>query len=139
MQVREIMSSGVECIGPDASLADAARKMKDLDIGALPVCEQDRLSGIITDRDIVVRAIATGKDPQSTKVKDAMSTDVCCCSEDDDIQEAARLMKEKQIRRLVVMNQDQRIVGIVSLGDLATESEDEHLKAETLEEVSQPA
>jgi CBS domain-containing protein len=113
--------------------------MRSLDAGSLPVCDHDRLAGMITDRDITVRAVADGRDPRTATVRDAMSEGINYCFEDDDVADAARLMRQKQIRRLVVLNHDKRLVGIVSLGDLAVETSDEHLAGETLERVSQPA
>jgi CBS domain-containing protein len=106
--------------------------------GPLPVCDNDRLAGLITDRDIAVRAVAEGCDPRTTTVKDVMTPDVVYCFEDQDVQEAAQLMREHQVRRLVVLNRDKRLVGIVSLGDLAVETGDEKLAAKTLEHVSLP-
>ena len=126
-------------IAPDANLRDAARMMKDLDIGGLPVCENDRLRGFVTDRDIVVRAVAEGRDPASCKVSDAMSDQLVWCFEDSDVEEAGRLMEEKQVRRLAVLDQNKRLVGILSLGDLAVEGEDEDFAGEVLEQVSEPS
>jgi CBS domain-containing protein len=139
MQVKEVMTRGAECVRPDDTLQQAARKMRDLDVGPLPVCDNDRLAGMLTDRDITVRAVAEGRDPKSAKVRDAMSEGVCYCFEDDDVSDAARLMKEKQVRRLVVLNSDKRLVGIVSLGDLAVETGDQKLAGQTLERVSRPS
>jgi len=139
MQVKDVMTHGAECISPNETLQQAAQKMKNLDVGPLPVCgEGDRLVGILTDRDIVVRAVAEGRDARSTHVRDVMTEGICYCFEDDDVSGAAQQMKDKQIRRLVVLNRDKRLVGIVSLGDLATETGDEHLACKTLEAVSQP-
>jgi CBS domain-containing protein len=138
MQVKEVMTRGVECVPPDSTLQEAARKMRDLDVGPLPVCDHDRLAGMLTDRDIVVRAIAEGRDPKTTKVRDAMTEGIDYCFEDDDVATAAQQMREKQIRRLVVLNRDKRLVGIVSLGDLAVETGDAEVAGRTLEEVSQP-
>ncbi len=139
MLVREVMTQKAECIRPANSLQEAVQKMKDLDVGPLPVCgDNDRLVGMITDRDITVRAVAEACDPRATTVKDVMTPDVICCFEDQDIQEAARLMQERQVRRLVVLNRNKRLVGIVSLGDLAVETGDEKLAGKTLEEVSLP-
>ncbi|SRR5579884_2183092 len=139
MLVREVMTREVECVAPDATLQQAAQKMRDLDVGPLPVCDNDRLAGMITDRDIAVRAVAEGRDPKATRVRDAMTAGVDYCFEDDDVGQAARVMKEKQIRRLAVLNHDKRLVGIVSLGDLAVETGDAHLAGHTLERVSEPA
>ena len=107
-------------------------------VGSLPVCENDRLVGMLTDRDIVVRAIADGCDTKTTTAREIMTPDIVYCFEDQDVQEAARLMEQNQIRRLVVLNRDKRLVGIVSLGDLAVETGDEHLTGKTLEKVSEP-
>jgi CBS domain-containing protein len=138
MQVRDVMTRRVEVIRPDSTLQEAAEKMKDLDVGPLPVCEGDRLVGMITDRDITVRGVAEGQDPWTDHVCDAMTKEVIFCFEDQDVAEAARLMKDKQVRRLVVLNRDKRLVGIVSLGDLAVDA-DEEVAGNTLEGVSQPA
>lgn len=139
MQVKDIMTPNAECISPDASLADAARKMRDLDVGPLPVCGQDRLVGMITDRDIAVRAIAEGRDPKTTHVSDVMTEKIVYCFEDQDVGDASHLMQENQIRRLVVLSREKRLVGIVSLGDLATESGDRQRVGKVLQDVSEPA
>jgi CBS domain-containing protein len=140
MHVKEIMTRGVECTRPEATLQETAEKMRDLDIGPMPVCgDNDRLLGMITDRDIAVRSVAEGQDPRNTRVKDIMTPHVVWCFEDQDVKEAARLMKENQVRRLLVLNRDKRLVGIVSLGDLAIETGDDKLAGSTLEAVSEPA
>jgi CBS domain-containing protein len=139
MLVKDVMTARPECVGPDDTLQHAAGRMKDRDIGPLPVCDNDRIAGMLTDRDIVVRCVAEGKDPKTAKVRDAMSQGVEYCFEDDDVNVAARLMREKQIRRLVVLNRDKRLTGIVSLGDLAVESRDRHTAGQTLEAVSRPS
>jgi CBS domain-containing protein len=139
MRVKEVMTRGVECVGPDDTLQRAAQKMKSLDVGPLPVCDNDRLAGMLTDRDIVVRCVAEGGDARSARVRDAMSAGVTYCFEDDDVAEASRLMQEKQIRRLVVLDRDKRLAGIVSLGDLAVEPGAKGAAAKALEEVSEPA
>jgi CBS domain-containing protein len=139
VQLKDVMTRNVEVIGPEATLADAASRMDALDIGPLPVCENDRLVGMITDRDITVRATAMGEDPKTTRVRDAMTRDVLCCHEDDDVREATRLMERNQVRRLPVLNREDRLVGIVSLADLAVWTGDEQLSGEVLERVSEPA
>ena len=139
MQLREVMTRHIEEIRPDANLKEAAEKMRSMDIGALPVCENDRLVGMLTDRDIAIRAVAEGRDPMQTCVRDAMSAGTVFCYEDDDVSEAARIMEQKQIRRLPVFNRQGRAVGIVSLGDLATRIGNDHLSGDVLEQVSQPA
>jgi CBS domain-containing protein len=139
MQVSKVMTRGAECIRPDATLHEAAERMKSLDVGALPVCENDRLVGMLTDRDITVRATAEGLPPGLGQVRDIMTPDIIYCFEDQDVSEAARLMEQNQIRRLVVLNRDKRLVGIVSLGDLAVEAGNEQLVGEALEVISEPS
>src|SRR3989440_1225274 len=114
MKVKDVMTRGAECVRPEATLQEAAQKMKSLDVGPMPVCDGDRLVGMLTDRDITVRAVAQGFDPKTTKVRDVMSPDVFWCFEDQDVREAAKLMQEKQIRRLLVLSHDKRLTGIVS-------------------------
>jgi len=138
MQVKDVMTTSIETIHPNSSLQEAAERMKTLDVGPLPVCDGDELLGMITDRDIIVRAIAEGFGTNMGKVADVMTQGVVYCFEDQDVREAAQLMKENQIRRLVVLNRDKRLVGIVSLGDLAVATGDEKLAGETLERVSEP-
>jgi len=137
MQVREVMTPEVKYINPDITLKEAATQMRQDDIGALPVGENDRLVGMVTDRDIAVRAVADGKDPNAVRVRDAMTPDIVYCFEDDDVRDAANLMKEKQIRRLTILNRDKRLVGICSLGDLAVDCDDLKMCGEVLEKVSQ--
>ena len=140
MQLKDIMTPKPECVSPDDTLQDAAARMRDLDVGPLPVCgDDDRLAGMITDRDITVRAVAEGKDPKTTRVREVMTEEIIYGFEDQDIQEAARTMQERQVRRLLVMNREKRLVGIVSLGDLATESGDKQKSGEVLQDVSEPA
>jgi CBS domain-containing protein len=139
MQVKAVMTRGCECVPPDSTLQQAAQKMKALDVGPLPVCDNDRLVGMLTDRDITVRAVAEGLDPKTARVRDAMTPDIRYCFEDQSVEEAARLMEQEQIRRLVVLNHDKRLVGILSLGDLAVETGGGHLAGATLGRVSEPA
>src|SRR5687767_4750775 len=120
MQVKEIMTRNVECVRPTDTLEVAARKMRDLDIGPLPVCGgDDRLAGIVTDRDITVRATADGRDPTRTTVKEVMTPDVVYVFEDQDAKDAADTMATHQIRRVLVLNRDKRLAGIVAMADLA--------------------
>lgn len=140
MQLKEIMTRNVECLKPTDSLVHAAERMRDLNVGSLPICgEDDRLAGIITDRDITVRGTAAGCDPETTQVDEIMTPEIRFCFEDDSVDDAVHLMEEKQIRRLAVLNRGKRLVGIVSLGDLAVRSGDMHLSAEALEQISEPA
>jgi CBS domain-containing protein len=139
MELRDIMTRNVEVISSDASLKDAASKMRSLDVGLIPVCDGGRLQGILTDRDITIRATADGRDPIKTKVADVMSTDIAYCLEDQEVEDAVSLMEVRQIRRLPVLNLDKHLVGIVSLGDIAVHGGDRDMAGETLQEISQPA
>jgi CBS domain-containing protein len=138
MQIREIMTPRVEVIHPDATIEEAAEKMKRLDVGPLPVCDGERLLGMITDRDITVRATSEGRDPRTTRVRDIMTGEVFYAFDDQDVREAAEIMQRAQIRRLPIVNRDKRLVGIVSLGDVAVQTGDEELAGEVLEDVSEP-
>jgi nucleotide-binding universal stress UspA family protein/CBS domain-containing protein len=139
MRVKAVMTEGAECVRPEATLQQAAERMKDLDVGSLPVCENDRLVGMVTDRDITVRATAEACDPCGTRVREVMTPDISYIFEDQLVTEAAQQMEEKQIRRLPVLNRNKRLVGIVSIGDLAVKSGDEELAGVALEQVSEPA
>ncbi len=139
MQVRNVMSMGAECVRPSNTLQEAAQRMKNLNVGALPVCDKDRLVGLVTDRDLAVRVVAEARDPRKTTVQDVMTAQVLYCFEDEDVQEAAYLMSVHQVRRLVVLDQDNRLVGIVSLGDLAVETGDKKMAGKTLAHVSLPS
>jgi CBS domain-containing protein len=138
MQVREIMTPDVEVVHPDATLKEAAEKMSRLDIGPLPVCDGERLVGMLTDRDITVRVTAQGRDPNTTKVREAMTSEVVYCFEDQNVQTAAQMMEMRQIRRVPVLNRNKRLVGIVSLGDLSVETQNQQLAGKTLEGISEP-
>jgi CBS domain-containing protein len=138
MQVKDVMTKGVEVVRPDATLEEAAKKMKSLDIGPLPVCDGEKLVGMLTDRDITVRATAEGRDPKQTQVKEVMSKELIYCVEDENVEEAAKLMQSKQIRRVPILNRDRQLVGMLSLGDLAQRTQDSRLAGKTLEEVSTP-
>ena len=139
MKVQEVMTREVEVIHPNATIAEAAQKMKSLDVGPLPVCDGAKVLGMVTDRDITIRATAAGHDPNTTKVRDVMSPDVEHVFEDQDVKDAAQLMAEKQIRRLIVLNRDKRLVGIVAMADLAVDTHKDKLTGQTLESISEPA
>jgi CBS domain-containing protein len=138
-KVSEVMTRAVDVISPEATLDEAAERMKRLDVGPLPVAEGDRLLGMITDRDITIRATADSRDPTTTRVSEIMTPEVVFTYEDEDVKNAAKLMEDHQLRRLVVLNRDKKLVGIVSLGDLAVETKDDKLKGQVLEDVSKPA
>lgn len=138
MKLAAIMTGGIETITPHASLAEAAKKMASQDIGSLPVCDEPRrVVGIITDRDITVRAVARGMDPNQTRVEDVMTRDVLCCSSESEVEDACQLMEKRQVRRLLVTGQDEVPVGIVSLGDIALCLR-ESQSGEVLKKVSEP-
>lgn len=135
MLVSELMTRDVRLAAPDDTIEQAATMMGEVDAGAIPVGENDRLVGMITDRDIAVRAVAQGKAPQ-TKVREVMSADVKYCFEDEAIEDVARNMGDIQVRRLPVLSRDKRLVGIVSLGDLAVEHATQASAA--LSDISEP-
>jgi len=138
MKLSEVMTRHVEVIHPDATLQEGAEKMKSLNVGSLPVCDGERLQGMITDRDITVRATVEGRDPASVRVSDVMTPEVAYCHDDQDVQAAADLMAQKQIRRLPIVDRNKRLVGIVALGDMAVDAGDEELSGDVLESVSEP-
>ncbi|MGE3335468.1 MAG: CBS domain-containing protein [Rhodospirillaceae bacterium] len=138
MQVSDLMTRVVEMIAPTDSIQEAARKMADEDFGVLPVAEFDRLVGVVTDRDIVTRAIAWGRMPDKTSVRDVMSTDVAYVFEDDSSDDAARKMALLQVKRLPVLNGEKRVVGILSLGDMATMRLTRAEASEALSAISRP-
>ena len=135
MQVKDIMTKEVKYIAPNLTLKEAAGIMREKDIGALPVGENDHLTGVITDRDITVRAIANGFDPKTTTVKQAMTPKCLYCFENDSIEETAKNMAENQVRRLPVMNKDKRLVGIISLADISIKAK--QAAGEALQGISQ--
>jgi CBS domain-containing protein len=136
MQLRDVMTRGVQLTDPTTMLKDAAALMREGDFGLLPVGENDRLVGTITDRDITIRAVADGKDPSTTTVREAMSQGVRYCFEDQTLEEAADLMSQAQIRRLPILDRDRRLVGIVALADLASEARARGSAGEALSGIS---
>ena len=137
MQIKAIMTEQVSSVRPDTPVADVARTLRDSDIGSAPVADDDRLIGIITDRDIVTRIVAAGTDPRTATARDAMSPKIMYCFDDQTVEEVLANMGDQQIRRLPVVNRDKRLVGIVSLGDLAKASK--RKAGDALREISQPA
>ncbi len=135
-QLNDLMSRDVQVISPDMSIKEAAIKMRDGDFGMMPVGEDDRMIGTLSDRDIVIRAVADGLNAD-TKVRDVMSEGVAWVYEDDSVENAAMIMSEWQVRRLPVVDRDKRLVGIVALGDFAVESSDIQPVVEALSEISQ--
>jgi CBS domain-containing protein len=136
--LKDIVTRDPHVISPDAMICEAGRIMKDCDVGMLPVCDGQRLVGVVTDRDLAIRAVAERRDPLKTKVSDVMTRGICWCFEDQSLEEVASLMEEKKIRRMAVVDRDKRLVGIASLGDFAVRSNNGHLTEEILESVSRP-
>lgn len=137
MDTKDVMTREPATLGPEATLGEAATLMRQEDCGSIPIVEDGRLVGIVTDRDIVVRAVAAGKDPKATRVSEVMSADPVCITPDTDVDEAARIMADRQIRRLPVVD-DGKLVGILVIGQIARKEPDEELTGETLKEISQP-
>ncbi len=136
MKIEEIMTPYVRCVQSDVNLVEAAVVMRDMDVGALPICDGGRLVGMLTDRDIALRAVAECRDPRWTIVKEVMSSGVVYIYADQEVEDAAELMERKQVRRLPVLNREKRLVGIVSLGDVAINTSNE-LSGEALKVMSQ--
>jgi CBS domain-containing protein len=136
--IKDVMSRDVQVISPDATIAEAARCMRDGDFGMMPVGENDRMIGAISDRDIAVRAVAEGLDGKA-KVRDVMSDGIRWAYEDDPVDRAVHIMGEHQIRRLPIVNRDKRLVGILALADLAVKEPETAPAAEALCEISEPA
>lgn len=126
MNVKDIMNKDTTLITPSTSLQEAAEKMASKGIGFLPIGENDKVQGTVTDRDIVVRGISKGKDAKKTEIREVLSDELLSCREDQDVEEVAEQMSQHQVRRMLVVNDDDRLVGVVSLGDMA-----QHLSAET--------
>src|SRR5258708_2093930 len=122
MQLKEIITSPVETVGPESTLFDAAETMLTRDLGWLPVTDEGKVVGIITDRDITVRGVAGGLDTKKTKVEDVMSRDVYACSIDGTVEDACNMMEDEQVRRLVVVDDDEKLTGVISLADVALQT-----------------
>jgi CBS domain-containing protein len=138
MKLEEIMTRDVEVVHPDDSIQIAAQKMRDRDIGFLPVCDGEHLVGVLSDRDMAIRVIAGGKDPSTTVSRDLVTKPVIYCFSDQEVGDAARLMHDNQVRRLVVLDRtNKQMVGVVSLGDIATNSAEE-ISGEALQGISKP-
>jgi CBS domain-containing protein len=136
MQVQQIMSKEVHVADPNMTIRDVARRMRADNVGSMPVGENDRLIGMVTDRDIVMRAVAEERSPGNTTVREVMSEGVCYCFEDDDVEQAAQVMAQRQVRRLPVVNRNKRLVGFIALADLGR-SEQAPAK-EALKGISEP-
>jgi CBS domain-containing protein len=139
VKIRDLMTRDPEVVRPDAALVEAAEKMRDLNVGVIPVCDGRRLVGMLTDRDITVRGTADGVDPNRAKVRDFMTPEIHYCFADQDVEDATKIMEEKQIRRLPILDRDMSLVGIVSLGDIAVDADSDQVKADALKEISEPS
>lgn len=137
-QVSDVMTRGVRTLGPTDTLLMAAQAMEELDVGVIPVCRGAQLVGVVTDRDIVVRGIAQGCPADGTRLEDIMSRDPQSCFDDQPVEEVLEQMRESQIRRMPVVDHDERLVGILSLGDVAVKA-DELKAGRALESISEPA
>lgn len=139
MQLKNVMSRDLEMVEPTSTLQQAAEKMKSINAGMMPVVDDEQLVGMLTDRDITIRAVAKGKDPRTTRVSEIMTPEAVACFEDQDLEDAVTLMGEKQIRRLMVLDRSNHIVGVVSLGDIATLLSDKQVAGSVLKEISMPS
>lgn len=119
MKVKDAMHKGAQWVSPDTPLTEVARKMKELDVGSIPVGENDRLVGMVTDRDIACRAVADGRDCDAVTAREVMTDGIIFCRDMEDLDDALRIMEQKQIRRLPVINEQKRLVGMLSLGDVS--------------------
>jgi len=136
-KIKDVMTKDAQVVKPDDTIKHAAVTMEAMEVGPLPVCDGERLVGMLTDRDIATRIVASGRDPNSTTVREAMTAEVLYCFEDQSLEDAAKVMKDKQVRRLPVLNRAKRLVGMVALGDLATRGGGRTAES-VLEQVSQP-
>ncbi len=136
-KLKDVMSRDVKVISPDMTIEEAARAMGDGDFGMMPVGENDRMIGTISDRDIAIRAVAQGKGP-STQVREVMSEGIFWVYDDESVDQAAKIMSDKQVRRLPVVNRDKRLVGIVALGDFAIDHSEIKPAADALAKISEP-
>src|SRR5262245_10998975 len=138
MKISEIMTANVECIDPATPIAKAAEKMRHRSIGFLPICDNDRLVGTVTDRDITIQSVAQGRDPRLAAVREIMNPQVFYCYEDDDVHKVGQHMQEREVRRMLILDRQKRLVGVVSIGDIARAS-DKHLAGETLGHIAEAA
>jgi len=136
MKVKDAMHKGVTWVAPDTTIAELAAKMRDEGIGSIPIGENDKLVGMVTDRDIAIKAFADGKDPASLTARELMSGPILYCRSDEDIEDAVRIMEDHQVRRLPVIDGNKRMVGILSLGDIAS-STDRAFSGEVMQMVAE--
>ena len=139
MKIHEIMTRNVECIAPSLPISKAAEKMRDDDIGFLPVREHDRVVGTVTDRDITIRSVAQGRDPRLAPVSEIMTQSAFSSYEDEDVETVAKAMQDDEVRRMLIFDRNDHLVGVVSLGDIARASGERTLAGETLGEIAEAA
>jgi CBS domain-containing protein len=139
MDIGSVMTREVAVVRPDSSLQEAAHVMKRLNVGSVPVCTGRKLVGMLTDRDITIRAVAEGRDPRQTRAEEVMTPDVVYAYEDQSVEEVADTMSAHQIRRMPIISRNKELVGIVALGDLAVDVQDDQMSGDVLEDVSEPA
>ncbi|TDJ04587.1 MAG: CBS domain-containing protein [Deltaproteobacteria bacterium] len=137
MQIQKFMTKNPEFISPQDSLSTAAEKMQKLDVGFLPVVDNGKLAGVITDRDLVIRGLANKWNPEQHQVKECMSETCYTCFEDDEVEQAVKAMEDKQIRRIPIVNRENKLVGVISVGDVACETHDQKLSGEIIEKISE--
>lgn len=137
MKAKDLMSTNPEILSPETTLKQAAEKMREQNIGFLPIGENDRLIGTITDRDLAIRGVAAGKDPNKTAVRDIMTDEIRYCFENDSAEKVSEIMSSLKIRRLIILNDNKRMVGIISMGDVATKSQDFKLSGKVIAAISE--
>jgi CBS domain-containing protein len=138
MKIQDIMTPDPYVCDPETPVSEVAAKMRDLEVGMIPVCDGKKLRGTVTDRDIVLRAVADELDPTMTVADEVMSSEIISCFEDEEVGRAAELMERNQIRRLPVLNRSKQLVGIISLGDIAAKGKNDRITGETLDAISHP-
>jgi len=139
MKVREIMTANVECISSSMPIAKVAETMRDMDIGFIPVCENDKVVGTVTDRDITIRSVAQGRDPRLAPVSEVMTQTVFHCYEDEEVDSVALAMQQSEVRRMLIFDRQDNLVGVISLGDIAKASGEERIAGETLGQIADAA
>ena len=138
MQLRDVMTKPAQYVSPSTPIGEAASVMRAKDIGMLLVTDNEKLVGTVTDRDIVIRGLAKGLDPRVAETKDVMTDRMLYCFDDQDTEDAAKVMQDSQVRRLAILDRNKKLVGVVSLGDLAVRSNDETLSGEVMKQVAAP-
>lgn len=138
MKIQDIMTRDPYVCDPETPVSEVAAKMRELEVGMIPVCEDRKLRGTVTDRDIVLRAVADELDPTMTVADEVMTAEIIYCFEDEDVSRASELMEKNQIRRLPVLDRSKQLVGIISLGDIAAKGKNDRMAGEALDAISQP-